>query len=74
MMRKFLKRLYIIQEVSNKDRTPKLGKGYRTARRVNPYNPLSYIALILFFIVGVIAFGVVGLWREVELVNPFRWN
>ena len=52
-MRKLLKKLYIVQEVSNELRheqgLPRLGKGYFNAYRFNPYNPLSYIALILIF-------------------------
>jgi hypothetical protein len=43
-------------------------------RRANPYNPLTYIALSAIFIVGVIMFGFVGVWKEVELKNIFKWN
>jgi hypothetical protein len=73
-MRKFLKFIYVIQEVSNKNRNPKLGRGYFTARRLNPYNPLSYIALVIFLIVGLLMFGFVGLWKETDHTNPFKWN
>lgn len=73
-MRKLLKRLYIIQEVSNKNRTKKLGRGFLVARRFNPFNPLSYVALILIIIIGIIMFGVRGFWKEIDGENPFKWN
>ena len=73
-MKKILKRLLIIQVVSNKNRNPKLGKGYFNAYRLNPYNPLSYITAILVLIVGILMFGFVGFWKETDLRNPFKWN
>lgn len=72
MIRKILKFLYILQEIPNKDR--KLGRGFLTAYRINPYNPLSYIALLLIIIVGVLMFGFVGFWNETDKSNPFKWN
>lgn len=72
-MRKILKGLLIIQEVSNKNRNPKLGRGFFTARRFNPYNPLSYISLVIIVIVGIAMFGVVGFWKETDGKNPFKW-
>lgn len=74
MIRKLLKYLLIIQEVSNKNRTPKLGRGYQTAIRLNPYNPLSYITLFLIIVVGILMFGFVGFWKETDTINPFKWN
>jgi len=44
---KLLKFLYILQEVSNKGRKTLLGRGYTTAIRYNPYNPLSYIVIVI---------------------------
>ena len=73
-MRRLLQILWIIQVKSNRGRTPKLGKGYSQAYRINPYNPLSYIALPIIILVGILMFGFVGFWKEVELVNPFKWN
>lgn len=70
----FLKFLYILQEVSNKDRNPKLGRGYSTAYRLNPYNLLSYVAIILILIVGVLMFGFYGIGKEIDKNNPFKWN
>ena len=77
-MKKILKNLYIVQEISNKKREidglPSLGKGYFKAYRFNPYNPLSYVALIIIFFVGIIMFGFYGFWREIDMQNPFKWN
>lgn len=73
-MRKFLKKIWVLQEVSNKNRNPKLGRGFFTARRLNPYNPLSYIVLIGAIIIGFIMFGVVGFWKETDIKNPFKWD
>jgi predicted PurR-regulated permease PerM len=74
MVRKLLKFFLIIQEVSNNGREKKLGRGFFKARRFNPYNPLSYIAVIIFLIVGILMFGFVGIWKEVDVSNPFKWN
>lgn len=78
MFRKILKRLYIVQEVSNEERhrmgLERLGKGYFEAHRLNPYNPLSYVVLLLTLIVGIVTFGIVGFWKETDGRNPFKWN
>ena len=73
-MRKLLKKLHIVQEVSNKGRTPVLGRGFSTAHRLNPWNPLSYITLVVVIIVGLLLFGFIGIWKEIEMGNPFKWN
>lgn len=73
-MRKILKFLYVIQEVSNKNRNPKLGLGFSTARRLNPFNPLSYLAVIIVVIVGHLMFGFIGFWKETDGFNPFKWR
>jgi hypothetical protein len=72
-IRNILKFLFILQEVSNKGRNPVLGRGYSTAVRINPYNPLSYITLILIYIIGMLLFGIIGFWKETYQVNPFKW-
>lgn len=71
-IRKVLKFLHVIQTVSNKD--GKLGRGFIEAQRLNPYNPLSYITIVLGFILGIILFGIYGFWKEVDTTNPFKWN
>lgn len=74
MLRKTLKYLFILQEVSNKNRRPKLGRGLLMARRINPWNPLSYIALLLIVVVGILMFGAAGFWKEIDEKNPFKWD
>ena len=77
-MRKFLKAIYVIQIENNTERKARglkhLGRGYSEAYRLNPFNPLSYVTFILAFVVGVLMFGFVGLWKEVDSPNPFKWN
>ena len=77
-MRKILRFLRIIQTVSNEERHKKglkrLGRGYFEAHRLNPYNPFSYITAILILVIGLLMFGVVGFWKEIDNINPFKWN
>lgn len=78
MFRKMLKNLYVIQTVSNEERNKRglqrLGRGYFEAHRFNPYNPLSYIALTIILIVGILMFGFYGFWKETTTLNPFKWD
>ena len=78
MIKKILKTLLIVQEVSNEERHKKglkrLGKGCFKAYRFNPYNPLSYISLVIIVIAGVLMFGFYGITKEMEMANPFKWN
>ena len=76
--RKILKYLKVVQVVSNEQRhkqgLKRLGSGYFNAHRFNPYNPISYIVLVIILIAGIIAFGFIGFWKETDLRNPFKWN
>jgi hypothetical protein len=78
MWKKLLIKLKITQTVSNEERhkngLKRLGKGYAEAHRLNPFNPLSYVFFIFLLIVGFILFGIVGFFKEVETLNPFKWN
>jgi len=78
MFKKILKYLQIVQEVSNEERhkqgLKRLGRGYFKAHRLNRFNPLSYITLIIILIGGVLAFGFVGIWKEIATRNPFKWD
>lgn len=75
---KILEFLQILQTVSNEERHKKglkrLGRGYFEAHRFNPYNPLSYIALLIIIVIGILMFGFVGFWKETDTINPFKWN
>lgn len=78
MIKKIFKALYIVQTVSNEKRIKqglkRIGKGHFDAHRFNPYNPLSYIILPMIFILSVICFGIVGVWKELGNYNPFKWD
>lgn len=71
---KFLRQIKVVEEVSNAGRKPYLGKGFSTAIRLNRWNPLSYIGLIIVYVIGLIAYGVVGFWDQVYVSNPFKWR
>ncbi len=73
-MRKVLKFLKVVQTVSNEGRAEKLGRGFSKAHRLNPYNPLSYIVIPLAFVLGILLFGFVGIWKEIDSKNPFKWD
>ena len=77
-MRRILKFLRVIQFISNEERTkqglPKLGRGFFEAHRLNPYNPLSYITVIIIIVIGIIMFGVVGFFKEIPTTKPFTWD
>ena len=76
--RKILRQLKIVQVVSNEDRHKKglkrLGRGYFDAYRLNPYNPLSYVAVVVILIGGILMFGFVGFWQQTSTLNPFKWD
>jgi hypothetical protein len=75
-MRKLLKLLWITQEkkIEVNDPLAKNGKRIRKVHRINPFNPLTYPTLIIIFIIGVLMFGFVGIWNEMDLRNPFKWQ
>ncbi len=78
MIRNLLKILHIIQVVDNEERYNKglerLGQGYFKAYRLNPYNPLTYLFLLIIIPIGVLLFGVIGFPKEVVAKNPFKWD
>lgn len=73
-MKKILIWLYIVQKYKNKGSEIKKGKGYLHAYRLNPFNPLSYITIIISLIIAIVLFGVIGFTKETNLRNPFKWN
>lgn len=47
--------------------------GYYTVKsRLNPYNPLSYLAFTIDAVVGTLFYGVVGYWKNYR--NPFKYR
>lgn len=78
-MQKILIFLKILQVVSNEKRTkeglPKLGEGYFDACRANPYNPLSYILIVItipILIIFVFIKSIIQLFKDMG--NPFAWK
>jgi hypothetical protein len=61
-MKKILLALKIVQQKQFKD---PFNKTY-TKRRLNPYNPLTYILIIFLFAIGLIMFGVKGIFKEID--------
>jgi hypothetical protein len=47
---------------------------HRVYKRVNPFNPLSYVVLFSVIPVAIVMFGVVGAWKEIDFSNPFVWR
>jgi hypothetical protein len=69
-MRKIMKNLCIIQEKKFLDEF----KHTRIKRRLNPYNPLTYIAIVMALIIGVFMFGFFGLKNEININElKFKW-
>ncbi len=60
-MRKVLRTLYVVMERGNK-------------KRLNPYNPLSYILIVVVLFVALLLFGFIGIKNEVDFKNPFKWR
>lgn len=77
-LQKILLFLRVVEIVSNDERhkngLKRLGRGFRESLRLNPYNPLSYIAFILMIVVGLFMYGFVGVFEKIAVNNPFKWN
>jgi hypothetical protein len=72
-MVKILKLLWIIQEKTFTDNDLLIKK--RKKRRLNPFNPLTYIVLLILLSIGLLMFGFVGLKDEVNWEDlKFKWN
>lgn len=69
-MRKILEFLCVIQKKKVKDTSG----FHRNMLRINPYNPLSYVVVLLVPVVALVLFGIAGMWKEIELENPFKWT
>ena len=69
-MHKFLTNLNIIQNRNNFDTLGQTASTYR----LNPYNPLSYVTVIIVTIIGLIMFGFVVMRKEIPKHNPFKWQ
>ena len=68
-MRKLLERLYVMQKKTYVDEY-----GYtRTLKRLNPYHPLTYIVIPVYYIIAIAMFGFVGYKQEMDS-DFFRWQ
>lgn len=73
MWYKLLRVLQITQQ-RNKKVNNKIVK-LSVSRRLNPYNPLTYVYVIGMYSTGLIAFGIIGIWQQVDIrKNPFKWS
>ena len=70
-MRKVMKNLWIIQEKNFLDEF----KCTRVKYRLNPYNPLTYVVIVMSLVIGVFMFGFVGIKNEINVNElKFKWN
>ena len=69
MIKNFLKLIWVIQEKKIKTEFDSFER-----RRLNPYNPLTYITILITLIVAFILFGIIGMWNEIDLRNPFKYQ
>lgn len=68
-LRKLLILLWVIQEKKEPYTEPKI-------RRLNPYNPLSYLLLLFVLIIGIGLFGIIGIAKEMDMDfrKHFKWQ
>ena len=67
-MRKLLERLYVMQKKTYTDKY-----GTRTLKRLNPYHPLTYIVIPLYYALAIAMYGFVG-YKENMDSNFFKWQ
>ncbi len=67
---KILKFLFVLQE---RIKTDVFNHKYKQ-RRLNPYNPLSYIFLMILYTIGLFAYGIIGLIEQTEPIREFKWK
>jgi hypothetical protein len=69
-MEKLLRFMYVIQ--CKRVRT---GLGPTIAmQRLNPFNPISYALLLVVLLVGIVLFGIAGVWEVLKLPRIFKWK
>lgn len=67
---KSLKALGILQEKKVKQRL-----GYYVYRRLNPWNPLTYLAILIMFVLVIVLYGVIGFYKEMSnTIKELKWN
>lgn len=71
--RDFLIFIKVIQ-IHKNTKDDKRGRGYFEAERFNPYNPLSYVAVLIVFILAILMYGFVEVWEDTKNTNLFKWR
>ena len=69
-MKKILKTLFIYE---GKELLTPFERKY-TKMRLNPYNQLTYLFIAIIFIIGILKFGFVGIWKELDTRNPIKYQ
>jgi len=67
-MIKLLECLYVMQKKTSVDKY-----GTRTLKRLNPYHPLTYIVIPLYYALAIAMYGFVGYKQEMDS-NFFKWQ
>ena len=67
-MRELLERLYVIQKKNHVNEY-----GTRTLKRLNPYHPLTYIVIPMYYALAIAMYGFVGYKQEMDS-DFFRWQ
>lgn len=68
-MRKLLERLYVMQKKTYMDKYGTI----RTLKRLNPYHPLTYIVIPMYYALAIAMYGFVGYKQEMDS-NFFKWQ
>lgn len=70
-----MKKLFKILWITQSKKVKNAFGSESTMRRFNPYNPITYIVIVLFALIGIIMYGLVGFW-DIENVNVLkcRWK
>lgn len=71
-MEEFLLAIKVLQEKRIKQGTGVFSHD-RVLTRCNPWNPLSYVTIAVMFAGCLIAYGVVGVIKEINK-NPFKYT
>jgi hypothetical protein len=69
MKNKIFKWLYIRQERQYED-----SYGTWIKFRINPFNPLTWIVIILGLVIATPLFVLTGMWKEIDTGNWFKWH
>jgi hypothetical protein len=67
-MRELLERLYVIQKKTHVNEY-----GTYTLKRLNPYHPLTYIVIPMYYALAIAMYGFVGYKQEMDS-NFFKWQ